>query len=93
MELYFVSDVVPLTGSLIMSNRIRKEKLTNQKLLPVDTIEDATRRRSDLMSKIIRRLSNKYDMDTEPSSTLKKEIKIERESPKKVKKHKVKLSK
>lgn len=71
-----------------MSNRVKKVKLDNQKLLPVDTIEDATRRRSQLMSKITQRLSNKYNIDTTDNT----DVKIEKESPKKVKKNKRKLT-
>jgi len=83
--------VVPLAGTLIMCNRIKKDKLSNNALLPVDTIEDATRRRSELMSKITKRLSNKYDIDTIMNTEIKQEIKIEKESPRKVKKNKKKL--
>lgn len=71
-----------------MSNRVSKEKLVNQNSLPVDTIEDATRRRSELMSKITQRLSNKYDNNFDQDNSIKKEFKVEIESPKKVKKHK-----
>lgn len=78
--------MVPLTGTLIISNRVRKQKPESEKALPVDTIEDATRRRSELMSKITQRLSNKFD--TIADNTIKKEIKIEKESPIKVKKSK-----
>jgi len=73
-----------------MSNRVPKEKLTNRNSLPIDTIEDATRRRSELMSKITQRLSNKYDKSFDQDNSLKKEFKVETESPKKVKKHKQK---
>jgi len=78
--------VVPLAGKLIITNRIKKEKPTNLELLPVDTIEDATRRRSELMSKINQRLSNKYNIDSVHDISIKKKIKVEKESPKKVKK-------
>ncbi|CAH1726378.1 uncharacterized protein LOC114122750 [Aphis gossypii] len=84
-------NVVPLAGTFIMCNRVKKEKLSNNTLLPVDTIEDATRRRSELMSKITKRLSNKYDINTIDNEDRKTEIKIEKETPKKVKKHKKKL--
>lgn len=69
-----------------MSNRVQKEKV-NQNVLPVDTIEDATRRRSNLMSKITQRLSNKFDDSSAHETSLKKEFKIEKVTPKKVKKH------
>jgi len=85
------SDVVPLAGTFIMCNRVKKDKLNNNTLLPIDTIEDATRRRSELMSKITKRLSNKYDINTIDNGDIKTEIKIEIETPKKVKKHKKKL--
>ncbi|XP_025425604.1 uncharacterized protein LOC112694373, partial [Sipha flava] len=75
-------NVVPLAGTLIISNRVSKEKPAIQKLIPVDTIEDATRRRSELMSRITQRLSNKYD------TQINKDIKIEIQSPKIVKKSK-----
>lgn len=88
--LYFL-DVVPLAGTLIMSNRIKKEKLSSNTLLPVDTIEDATRRRSELMSKITKRLSNKYDVNALMNTGVKQEFKMEKESPRKVKKNKKKL--
>ncbi|XP_060874219.1 uncharacterized protein LOC132947965 [Metopolophium dirhodum] len=84
-------NVVPLVGTLIMSNRIKKEKLSNSSLLPVDTIEDATRRRSELMSKITKRLSNKYDVNALMNTDVKQEFKMEKESPRKVKKNKKKL--
>lgn len=74
--------MVPLSGTLIMSNRVKKENPTNQTLLPVDTIEDATKRRSDLMSRITKRLSNKYDIDSTQKTTVKKEFL--HKSPKKV---------
>lgn len=83
-------NVVPLAGTLIMSNRIKKNKLSNNGLLPVDTIEDATRRRSELMSKITQRLSNKNDINTINNISVKQEFKIEKESPRKVKKNKKK---
>lgn len=81
-------NVVPLAGTLIMSNRVKKEKLVNQNLLPVDTIEAATRRRSELMSKIIHRLSNKFDDGSVHKISIKEEFKMESVSPKKVKKRK-----
>lgn len=74
---------MPLTGKLILSNRVKKERTASQSLLPIDTLEDAAKRRSQLMSKITKRLSNKYD--TEDVHT-KQNIKVEAESPKKVKK-------
>jgi len=83
--------VVPLAGTFIMCNRVKKDKLSNNTLLPVDTVEDATRRRSELMSKITKRLSNKYDINTIDNGDIKTEIKIEKETPTKVKKHKKKL--
>lgn len=83
MILFYFLDVVPLAGTLIISNRIRKEKPVVQKLLPVDTIDDANRRRSELMSRITQRLSNKYD-----NLINNKDIKIEVQSPKTVKKSK-----
>ncbi|XP_022166055.1 uncharacterized protein LOC111030711 [Myzus persicae] len=83
-------NVVPLAGTLIMCNRIKKDKLSNNGLLPVDTIEDATRRRSELMSKITKRLSNKYETNAFMNTDLKQEIKVEKESPRKVKKNKKK---
>jgi len=82
--------VVPLAGTLIMCNRIKKDKLSNNSLLPIDTIEDATRRRSELMSKITKRLSNKYDINAIIDTGIKQEFKMENESPKKVKKNKKK---
>jgi hypothetical protein len=82
MILFYFLDVVPLAGTLIISNRVSKEKPAIQKLIPVDTIEDATRRRSELMSRITQRLSNKYD------TQINKDIKIEIQSPKIVKKSK-----
>lgn len=82
--------MVPLAGTLIMCNRIKKDKLSNNGLLPVDTIEDATRRRSELMSKITKRLSNKYETNAFMNTDLKQEIKVEKESPRKVKKNKKK---
>ncbi|XP_015365038.1 PREDICTED: uncharacterized protein LOC107162589 [Diuraphis noxia] len=84
-------NVVPLAGTLIMCNRIKKDKLSNNVLLPVDTIEDATRRRSELMSKITKRLSNKYDINSVMNTDIKQEFKLEKESPRKVKKNKKKL--
>lgn len=57
----FVLDVVPLAGTIIMSNRVKKVKLENQKSLSADTIENATRQRSELMTKITQRLSQKFD--------------------------------
>lgn len=69
-----------------MSNRVQKEK-GNQNVLPVDTIEDATRRRSKLMSKITQRLSNKFDDSSDHETSIKKEFKIENVTPKKVKNH------
>lgn len=84
-------EVVPLSGTLIMSNGVKKENPANQTLLPVDTIEDATRRRSELMSRITKRLSNKIDVDSTPKTSIKKEF--IHKSPKKVKdKNKHKLS-
>ncbi|KAE9544246.1 hypothetical protein AGLY_001425 [Aphis glycines] len=83
-------NVVPLAGTFIMCNRVKKNKLSNNTLLPVDTIEDATRRRSELMSKITKRLSNKYDINTIDNKDIKTKIKIEKETPKKVKKQKKK---
>jgi len=74
-----------------MCNRIKKDKLSTNALLPVDTIEDATRRRSELMSKITKRLSNKYDINTTMNTDIKQEFKVEKESPRKVKKNKKKL--
>lgn len=85
---YFL-DVIPFTGSIIMSNRVHKEKSANKTLLPIDTIDNATRRRSELMSKIIQRLANRGDVNINTKyncNTIKKEIKIENESPKKIKK-------
>ncbi|XP_026819887.1 uncharacterized protein LOC113558563 [Rhopalosiphum maidis] len=81
-------NVVPLAGTLIMCNRVKNDKLSNNTLLPVDTIEDATRRRSELMSKITKRLSNKFDFNSIDNNSVKQEIKIEKETPKKVKKKK-----
>lgn len=79
--------MVPFTGSLVMSNRVHKEKSSNKTLLPIDTIDNATRRRSELMSKIIQRLANKDEnINTIHNTSIKKEIKIENESPKKIKK-------
>lgn len=83
--------MVPLAGTLIMCNRVKNDKLSNNTLLPVDTIEDATRRRSELMSKITKRLSNKFDFNSIDNESVKQEIKIEKETPKKVKKNKKKL--
>lgn len=88
MILFYFLDVVPLAGTLIMCNRIKKEKLSNNNLLPVDTIEDATRRRSELMSKITKRLSKKYDIDAIIDTDVKQEFKMEKESPRKNKKKK-----
>lgn len=73
-----------MAGTLIMSNRVQKEKI-NQSVLPVDTIEDATRRRSKLMSKITQRLSNKFDDNSAHNTSIKKEFKIEKVTPEKVK--------
>ncbi|XP_025192949.1 uncharacterized protein LOC112592983 [Melanaphis sacchari] len=84
-------NVVPLTGTFIMCNRIKKDKLSNNTLLPVDTIEDATRRRSELMAKITKRLSNKYDFNAIDNASIKQEIKTEKRTPKKTKKHKKKI--
>lgn len=84
--------MVPLAGTLIMSNRVKKEKLNTDNVLPVDTIEDATRRRSELMSKITNRLSNKYNIVTTEKNDLRNHVKIEKESPIKVKKNKRKLT-
>lgn len=80
--------MVPFTGSLVMSNRVHKEKSSNKTILPIDTIDNATRHRSELMSKIIQRLSNKGENINiiHNNISIKKEIKIENESPKKVKK-------
>lgn len=89
--IFYFLDVVPLAGTLIMCNRIKKDKLSNSSLLPVDTIEDATRRRSDLMTRITSRLSNKYENNTVNNTSLKQEFKIEKESPKKVKKNSKKM--
>ncbi|KAL4085020.1 hypothetical protein QTP88_027864 [Uroleucon formosanum] len=86
-------NVVPLAGTLIMCNRIKKEKLSNNNLLPVDTIEDATRRRSELMSKITKRLSKKYDIDAIIDTDVKQEFKMEKESPRKNKKKKKMINK
>lgn len=85
--LFYFLDVIPLAGTLIMSNRVQKEKLVNQDLLPVDTIEDATKRRSMLMSKITQRLSNKFDDGFAHEISIKKEFKQGKVSLKKVKKH------
>jgi hypothetical protein len=85
-------NVVPLAGTLIISNRVQKEKITNHDLLPVDTIEDATKGRSQLMEKITQRLSNKYNNTTTLEHSLKKEFKMEAESPNKVRKIKRKLT-
>lgn len=74
---------MPLTGKLILSNRVKKERTASQSLLPIDTLEDAAKRRSQLMSKITQRLSNKYDAEDVHT---KQNIKVEAESPKKVKK-------
>jgi len=88
MILFYFLDVVQLTGKIIMTNQVKKAKSVNPISLPVDTIKDATRRRSELMSKITERLSNKYNIDSVHDTSIKKEIKIEKESPKKVKKSK-----
>lgn len=64
-----------------MSNRVKKVKLENQKLLPADTIEDANMRRSELMTKITQRLSKNHDINLQ-ETLLKNEMK----SPKKIKK-------
>lgn len=74
-----------MAGTLIMSNRVSKEKIANQNSLPVDTIEDATRRRSELMSKVTERLSNKFDVSLNQNNSIKKEIKVETISPRKEK--------
>lgn len=73
-----------------MSNRVSKEKVKNLDI-PIDTVEDATKRRSELMSRITQRLSNKYDREDVYETDIKKEIKIEIESPKKIKKNKHKV--
>lgn len=84
---YIFLDVVPLAGTIILSNRVKKVKLENQKLLPVDTIEEATKRRSELMTKITERLSKKNDINSTKILT-KKEIK----SPKKIAKKSKKIN-
>lgn len=74
-----------------MSHHVKLGKPAKLYPLPVDTIEDANRRRSELMSKITERLSNdSVDTVTTQSCSLKKEFKIEVESPCKVKKSKKK---
>jgi len=68
-----------------MSNRILKEKSEKKIVLPIDTIEDATRRRTELMSKILKRLSNKNDIKTTLNFTsIKTEFQIQNTSPKKI---------
>ncbi|VVC41866.1 Hypothetical protein CINCED_3A019261 [Cinara cedri] len=71
-------NIVPLAGTIILSNRVKKIKLENQNSLPVDTIEDATRRRSELFTKITQRLSQKYDL-----SSTETQIENEKVTPKK----------
>lgn len=72
-----------------MSHQVKKVLPAKLNPLPVDTIEDASRRRSQLMSRITQRLSNKYvDTVTTNNCSIKKEF--EMESPSKIKKSKKK---
>lgn len=89
--LFYFLDVVPLTGTLLMSHQVKKIIPAKLDPLPVDTIEDASRRRSQLMSKITERLSNKsVDTVTTMNHNVKEEFKLEIDSPSKVKKSKKK---
>lgn len=81
-------NIVPLAGKIIITNRVKKEKPVNLVPLPVDTIEDATRRRSELMSKITQRLSNKHSINSIHDINIKEEFIVEKKSSKKLKKKK-----
>lgn len=91
MILFYLLGIVPLAGKIIMTNRVKKEKPVNLVPLPVDTIEDAIRRRSQLMSKITQRLSNKHNIDSNHDIndiSIKEEYIVEKKLSKKVKKKK-----
>lgn len=89
--MFYFLDVVPLAGTLIMSHQVKKVTPAKLNPLPIDTIEDASRRRSQLMSKITERLSNKFvDTVTTKNCKIKEEFKLEIESPSKAKKSKKK---